>query len=129
MAKIFTYRGKTLEELKAMPLEDFARLVKSRIRRKLLTRGLTPEEKKFIENVKKAPAEKFIKTHLRDMPVLPVMVGRKIGIHNGKEYVPVNIVAEMIGMRLGDLSITIKRVKHSGPGIGATRGSKFIPLK
>ena len=129
MAKIFTYRGKTLEELKMLSLDDFAKLVKSRMRRKLLRRGLTEQEKKFIENLKKAPADKFIRTHLRDMPVLPIMVGRKIGIHNGKEYVPVDIAPEMIGQRLGDFSITIKRVKHSGPGIGATRGSKFIPLK
>lgn len=129
MARIFTYRGKTIEELQKLSLQDFAQLLTSRQRRKILQRGLTIEEKKFVKNVEKAPDGKFIKTHLRDMLVLPVMVGRKIGIHNGKEFVPVNIIPEMMGHRLGDLSITIKRVKHSGPGIGATRSSKFIPLK
>jgi len=129
VARIFTYRGKTVDELKQMDLKEFAKLVTSRDRRKLLRRGLTNDEKKFLENIRKAPADKFIKTHLRDMIVLPEMVGRKIGVHDGKQFVAVDIIAEMIGHRLGEFAITTKKVKHSGPGIGATRSSKFIPLK
>lgn len=118
-----------MEELQKMSIEEFAKLVNSRDRRKLIKRGLTPQEKKFIENVKVTPEGKFIKTHLRDMIVLPLMVGRKIGIYNGKEFVAVNMIPDMVGHRLGEFSVTCQKVKHSGPGIGATRSSKFIPLK
>ena len=72
---------------------------------------------------------KPMKTHLREMIVLPEMVGRKFQVYNGNSFVDVNVVPEMIGHRLGELSITVKLVKHSGPGIGATRGSKSVELK
>ena len=127
MARVFTYRGKTLEELKNMSLEEFAQLLKSRARRALL-RGLTDRQKKLLEKIRKNPG-KFIRTHDRDMIILPEMVGAKIGVYNGKEYVPVEIKPEMIGHRLGEFAPTCKRVKHSAPGVGATRGSKHIPLK
>lgn len=129
MVRIFTFRGKTFEELQLLSLEEFARLLTSRDRRKVLKRGLTPQEKKFLENMRKKPVTAFLKTHLRDMIVIPEMVGRKMGIHNGKEFMTVNIIPEMIGHRLGEFAMTTKKVKHSGPGIGATRSSKFIPLK
>jgi len=63
------------------------------------------------------------------MIILPEMVGVKFGVFNGKEWVNLVVTQDMIGKRLGDFSIAIKRVKHSAPGIGATRGSKHIPLK
>ncbi len=127
MAKKFTYRGYTLEELKKMSLKELARLFKARARRKLL-RGLTEEEKKFLEKLRKHP-DKYIKTHLRDMIILPEMVGRKIGVYNGKEFVTVEIKPEMIGRRLGEFSIPVKKVEHSAPGIGASRSSKHISVK
>ncbi|HDJ96451.1 MAG TPA: 30S ribosomal protein S19 [Candidatus Aenigmarchaeota archaeon] len=127
MARVFRYRGVTLEELQKMSLEEFAKLVKARARRALL-RGLTEGQKKLLEKIRKNPG-KFIRTHERDMVILPEMVGAKIGVYNGKEYVPVEIKPEMIGFRLGDFAITCKRVKHSAPGVGATRSSKHVPLK
>jgi small subunit ribosomal protein S19 len=127
MAKQFTYKGKTIEELKQLSIEKFARLVPSRERRTLL-RGLTERQKKLLENLIKYP-EKFHRTHERDMVVLPEMVGRKIGVHNGKEFVPLTIADYMVGHRLGEFVLTRQRVKHSSPGVGATRASKHIPLK
>jgi len=127
MARQFTYKGKTLEELKQMSIEKFAQLVPSRERRSLL-RGLTERQKKLLENLRKYP-DKFHRTHERDMVILPEMVGRKIGVHNGKEFVPITITEQMIGHRLGEFVLTRKRVKHSAPGIGATRASKHLPLK
>jgi small subunit ribosomal protein S19 len=127
MARQFTYKGKTLEELKQMSIEKFAQLVPSRERRSLL-RGLTERQRKLLENLRKYP-EKFHKTHERDMVILPEMVGKKIGVHNGKEFVPVIITEQMIGHRLGEFALTRKRVKHSAPGVGATRASKHLPLK
>ncbi len=128
MAKIFTYRGKTIEELKQMNLEEFSKLLPSRQRRRLLKRGLMPKEKKLIEALRKS-ANKFIKTHCRDMIIIPEMVGRKFGIHNGKEWINIEVKTEMIGHRLGEFALTRKKVMHSSPGVGATRSSKFIPLK
>ncbi|MCD6226498.1 MAG: 30S ribosomal protein S19 [Candidatus Aenigmarchaeota archaeon] len=127
MAKIFMFKGKTLEELKKMSLEEFAKLINSRERRTLL-RGLNERQKKLLEKIRKNP-DKFHKTHERDMIILPEMVNAKIGVFNGKEYVMVVISPEMIGHRLGEFSMTRKRVMHSAPGVGATRGSKHIPLK
>ena len=63
------------------------------------------------------------------MIILPEMVGVKIGVYNGKEYTPVEVKPEMIGHRLGEFALTRKPVKHSSPGFGATRSSKFVPLK
>ena len=127
MVKIFSFRGKTLEQLKEMNLEEFAKLINSRERRTLL-RGLNDRQKKLLENIRKKP-DKFHKTHERDMIILPEMVNSKIGVFNGKEYIMVIISPEMIGHRLGEFSQTRKRVMHSAPGVGATRGSKHIPLK
>lgn len=127
MVRIFKYRGKTLEEVKKMSLEEFSRLLPSRERRSLL-RGLTDRQKKLLENIRNNP-EKFHKTHERDMIILPDMIKVKLGIFNGKEFKIVEIKPEMIGHRLGEFSLTRGRVMHSSPGAGATRGSKHIPLK
>ena len=129
MAKKFSYRGKTLEELQEMSLEDFSKLVAARERR-ALKRGLTKQEKNLLGNIRHFRGQdKLIRTHARDMIVLPEMVGTKIGVHSGKEFKMVIIDALMIGHRLGEFALTRQRVKHSAPGLGATRSSKFVPLK
>ena len=127
MAKQFTYKGKTIEELKQLSIDNFAKLISSRERRTLM-RGLSERQKKLLENLRKYP-DKFHRTHERDMVILPEMVGRKIGVHNGKEFVPLTIADYMVGHRLGEFALTRQRVKHSSPGVGATRASKHIPLK
>jgi small subunit ribosomal protein S19 len=129
MPKIFTYRGKTVEELQQLSLEQLAQLFPARQRR-TLKRGLTEVEKKLLEKVKKNKAkEKPVRTKVRDMLVLPEMVGAKLAVYNGKEYVQINIIPEMIAMNLGEFVLTRKRVQHGQPGFGATRGSKYVPLK
>jgi len=127
MPKVFSFRGHSVEDLKKMTIEEFARVMTSRERR-TLKRGFTDQQRKLLERVRKDPA-KFHKTHVRDMIILPEMIGVKFGVFNGKEWINVIVRPEMIGKRLGDFSIAIKRVRHSAPGIGATRGSKHIPLK
>lgn len=126
MAK-FTYKGKSLEEIEKMSFEEFSTMIPSRMRRSL-KRGLTATEKKLLEDMRKSP-EKFHRTHCREMVVLPEMVGRKIGLHNGKEHVMIEIKEYMLGHRLGEFALTRKPVKHSSPGFGATKSSKFVPLK
>ncbi|MHC1611084.1 MAG: 30S ribosomal protein S19 [Candidatus Methanospirareceae archaeon] len=122
----FTYRGYTLSKLKKMKLEDLAELMCARQRRKI-KRSLRAEEEKLIEKVKSG--KEGIKTHLRDAIVLPSMVGKKIGIHNGKSFEYIEIKPEMIGHYLGELVLTRKKVIHGAAGVGATRSSKYVPLK
>lgn len=124
MAK-FKFKGKTPEELKKMSLDDFAQLLNSNERRKI-KRGLSNGEKKVLE---KLGNKDFVKTHLRDMIIIPQMLDKKIGVYNGKEFVTIEIIPEMLGHRLGNLALTRKQIKHSAPGIGATKTSKFVPLK
>ena len=126
MAKVFTYRGKSVEELKAMSIEEFSKLLPSRERRHI-SRGLSDKEKKFFESLRKT--DKPVRTHLRDTIIVPLMIDKKIMLHSGKEWVMITIKAEMIGHRLGEFVLTRKRVMHSAPGVGATRASKFLPLK
>ncbi|MBN2042524.1 MAG: 30S ribosomal protein S19 [Candidatus Aenigmarchaeota archaeon] len=126
MAK-FNYKNKDIEEVKGMSVEEFSRMLPSRMRRSL-TRGLTENQKKLLSKIKEKPG-KFHKTTCREMIILPEMLGTKIGVHNGKEYVSIDIVPEMLGHRLGEFATTRKRVQHSAPGFGATRSSKFVPLK
>ncbi len=123
----FRFRGKGMEEIKSMSPEEFRELLTSRHRRSL-KRGLTEQQKKLLENIRQNP-EKFHKTHCRDLLILPEMIGTKLGVYNGKEFVPVQIRPEMLGHRLGDFIMSRKVVKHSAPGFGATRSSKFVPLK
>lgn len=133
--KEFRYRGYTLEELQKMPLDNVIQLFPARQRRSL-KKGFLPRQKKVLEKIRKLKKEgtktgrpPIIKTHSRDMIVLPEMVGMTFGIHNGKEFVEVTIQPEMIGCYFGEFAITRKRVQHGDPGMGATRSSMFVPLK
>lgn len=134
MPREFAYQGYTLEGLEGMSMDEFIRLLPSRQRRSL-QRGLTREQRVLLENVRSAketPKEeqkKVVKTHARNMIILPEMVGVTILIHNGKEFVAVEIKSEMIGHYLGEFAITNKPVKHGSPGIGASRSSMYVPLK
>lgn len=123
--KEFTYRGKTMEELKKLNQKELAVLFTSRARRRL-KRGLADREKKLLTSVQRKNATE---THCRDMLVLPEMVGRVIKIHSGKEFVPVTIQDEMIGHYLGEFVLTRKRVAHSAPGIGATKSSANVSAR
>ncbi len=126
--KEFLYRGKPLAELQQMPLEQVLPLLPSRTRR-LYTRGVTPEEKKFLEKVESAKPGEVVRTHYRHMGILPRFVGKIVAVYNGKEFLLVTIQPEMIGHRLGEFAITTKACIHSGVGVGATRSSKHVPLK
>lgn len=131
MPKKFAFHGHTIEELQKLPLDDFAKMLPSRHRRSLV-RGLTPREKKLIAHIRKTKAAGKggpIRTHCREMIVLPEMVGLKFAVYNGKEFVIFDVTPEMIGHRLGEFSQTRRKVTHGTPGIGATRSSMYVPLK
>ena len=82
-----------------------------------------------IKNAKVGIYKKKIKTQLRDMVILPEMVGITIHIHDGKQYREINIIGEMIGSFLGEYALTRNSVKHSAPGIGATKSSTAVSVK
>jgi len=126
--KEFTYRGYTLEELQKMTLDEVINLLPARARRSY-RRGLNEEQMAFLEKLRKSGADEVIRTHRRDIAILPEFVGRSVAVYNGKEFVKVDIKPEMIGHYLGEFALTRKPVKHSGPGVGATRSSKYMPLK
>jgi len=126
--KEFKFHNLTIEEIKALSIDELMPLLPSRARR-TLKRGLTKRQDKFLSDMKKAKHGDVIRTHLRNMIILPDFVGHKIDIHNGKEFQRVDIQPNMIGHYLGEFALTRKKVKHTGPGVGATRSSKYMPLK
>uniref|UniRef100_A0A6U4HI12 40S ribosomal protein S15 n=1 Tax=Phaeomonas parva TaxID=124430 RepID=A0A6U4HI12_9STRA len=132
--KKFTYRGKTVEELMNMSNEEVLDLVKARTRRRML-RGLKRRSQAFIRKLRQAKAEcpegekpRPIKTHLRNMLIIPEMIGSQLGVYNGKQFALVEVRPEMIGHYTGEFSISYRPVKHGRPGIGSTNSSRFIPL-
>jgi len=129
MPREFLYRGHTIDELRAMSMDDFIRLLPSRKRRSLL-RGLSNGQRTLLEKLRSTPPEeKPVKTHTRDLIILPEMVGRTLRVYNGREFVPVRISEKMVGHYLGEFSITNSPVRHGRPGIGASRSSMYIPLR
>lgn len=134
MPKEFSYRGHNLNSITGMSMDEFINMLPSRQRRSL-QRGLTPEQRILLEKLREAKEAKkqgkdvSLKTHVRDLIILPEMVGAKIAVHNGKEFVAMEIKPEMIGHYLGEFAITNKPVRHGTPGIGASRSSMYVPLK
>ena len=126
--KEFTYRGYTMEELSQMELwpsegsdNSIIELLPSRARRSI-GRGMSVENEHFLDRVRRN-SSKTVRTHRRDMPILPEFVGRRIAIHNGQNFVELDVKPEMIGHYLGEFALSRKNVAHSGPGVGATRSS------
>ena len=131
----FKYKGYLPEQLQALPIESLLPLLNSRQRRSLdkrVGKFMTDEKRKLREEIKRNKEGKSndeIKTHIRDMIILPDMIGATIKVHNGKEFVPVSIRAEMVGHYVGEYSITNKRVQHGAPGVGSSRSSLYVPFK
>ena len=125
MAKEFKWHGKTEDEVKRMDFQEFLELIPARRRRSL--KRMTAEEKILLKKVEKNDPN--IKTHLREMVIVPAMIGKTIKVHMGKEFTPVMVTAEMIGYCLGEFAFTRKPVAHSAAGVGATRSSKAISAR
>ena len=134
MVRVVTYLGYELEALQKLSMDEFIKLLPSRLRRSL-RRGFTEEQRKLINRIRKAKqlgdkaTKTSIRTHVRDMIVLPEMVGFTIDIYDGKTYQPTKITIDHVGHYFGEFSITNKKVTHGNPGIGATKSSQFVPLK
>ncbi len=133
MVRKETFRGKTEEEMKGVGIEEFLPMLTSRERRTMLRIKQNPTFKKLVDKVRKlkeaGASGKVIRTHAREAVILPEWLGMKFAVYNGKQFKEIEITVRMLGRRLGDFAHSTGRVLHSGPGVGATRGSKFVPLK
>ena len=131
LVKEFTYWGLSKKELEELPLDKLFKLFPARARRSL-TRGIDDNKRKLIKEIKAVKAGELktnIKTHLRDLLILPYMTGVTVNVFSGKEFLPVVITTQMVGHYLGEFVITNKRVNHGAPGVGASRSSLYVPLK
>ena len=127
MPKDFNYRGKTVEELQSMSMDEFIRMLPSRMRRSL-RRGLSEEQRIVLEKLRKND-NRPVRTHARDLVIMPEMIGKTIHCYTGKEFREININEKMVGHYLGEYAVSITPVRHGRPGIGASRSSMYIPLK
>ncbi|XP_063119185.1 small ribosomal subunit protein uS19 isoform X2 [Rattus norvegicus] len=98
----FTYRGVDLDQLLDMSYEQLMQLYSARQRRRL-NRGLRRKQHSLLKRLRKAkkeapPMEKpeVVKTHLRDMIILPEMVGSMVGVYNGKTFNQVEIKVSVV---------------------------------
>jgi len=122
----FTYRGFRIEELSKMGMSELLPVMPARVRRKV-TRGLTRGEENLLSRFRSGEAK--IRTHLRDMIIMPEMIGKEVEIYNGKEFMKVELQPEAVFHYLGEFALTRRKVSHGSAGIGATRSSKYVPLK
>ena len=126
--KEFTFQGKTLAELNEMSVKEFSELTSSRARRSL-TRGIDKKLLRKITLAREKNDTKAIRTHKREIVIIPQMVGLTFGVYNGNEFISVEVKPEMLGHYLGEVALTRKKLKHGKAGIGATRSSTAISAK
>mmetsp|Transcript_61802 Transcript_61802/g.93343 ORF Transcript_61802/g.93343 Transcript_61802/m.93343 type:complete len:168 (-) Transcript_61802:32-535(-) len=142
--KKFTFKGVDLDRLLDMEPTELVGLLPSRIRRRIKRMGAISnpsmahfvlKRKAFLHKIKKAkdacgPLDKpkLVKTHLRNMIIVPQMIGAVVGVYNGKAWAIIEIKPEMIGRYLGEFSMTYKPTLHSRPGLSANQMTRFMPL-
>jgi small subunit ribosomal protein S15e len=131
--KKFSYRGMDIKSLMELKVDEISKHFRSRQRRRL-QRKLKPAYGRLLTKlslIKKCTPQGEkpvgVKTHLRDLIVLPSMVMSVLNVHTGKDYQSVEIKPDMVGYYLGEFAQSYKRVNHGRPGVGATNSSKFVP--
>jgi len=129
ITKEVTFKGKTVPELQALSIEEFAKLCTSRARRTLKKQGVNKKILKKVEAFKRNPKAKPIRTHGRDIVVVPAMIGASFAVHKGKEFERVDINERMLGHYLGEYALTRKRLQHGKAGIGATKSSSAVTAR
>lgn len=80
-----------------------------------LRKGLYVDQKllKKVQNIRK-DEKIIIKTWSRSSTISPEMVGHTFGVHNGKDFVPVYVLEDMVGHKFGEFSPTTKFFRHGG---------------
>merc|ERR1712107_870273 len=130
--KKYSYRGVDLDKLLDLSNQDLMDLFRARQRRKF-SRGIKRQPITLLKKLRKAKRETAygekpepVKTHLRNMVIVPEMIGSVVAVYQGKQFINVEVKPGMIGHYLADFSITYKPVRHGGCRKG---GTKFAPLK
>lgn len=124
--KSFSYMGYDVEKLKEMSLEDFAKISTSKVRRKI-NRGFNRQEKSLLEKLEKG--KNNVRTHAREMIVLPIMIDKTISVYTGQEFKAIEIMPEMLGHRLGEFALSRGFVQHGMPGIGSSRSTLHVSMR
>merc|ERR1712166_152783 len=124
-----SYRGIDLDKLLDLSNQDLMELFRARARRKF-SRGIKRAPITLLKKLRKAKKETpygekppAVKAHLRNMVIVPEMIGSVVGVYNGKQFINAEVKPEMIGQYLAEFSITYKPIRHGRPGMGG----KFIP--
>jgi small subunit ribosomal protein S19 len=111
--------------LKKLDVREFAKLLTSRQRRYVLRNFQKVEN--FLKRARaKIQKKKQIKTHLRDITIVPEMVGWKMQIYKGNGFEQMEVIGEMLGHKIGEFALTRKKVNHNKAGLGATKSSKLV---
>jgi small subunit ribosomal protein S19 len=110
--KELTFKGKTLEELNKLDVREFAKLLRSRQRRSVL-RNFQKHEG-FVKRAKEqmAKGKKSIRTHTRDLVIVPELVGMRLQVYNGRDFIPFDVTFEMLGHKFGEFAQTRARARH-----------------
>jgi small subunit ribosomal protein S15e len=113
-----SYRGIDLDKLPDYSNQDLMELFNARQRRKF-SRGIKRKPIALLKKLRQAKRETAysdkpdpVKTQLRNMIIVPEMIGSVVGVYNGKQYINVEVKPEMIGYYLAEFSITYKPIKH-----------------
>mmetsp|Transcript_33808 Transcript_33808/g.80611 ORF Transcript_33808/g.80611 Transcript_33808/m.80611 type:complete len:144 (-) Transcript_33808:61-492(-) len=130
----YYYRGIEVHNLLDLSHREFMNLVTARARRKF-QRGLKEKPLALIKRLRKAKKEAagtgekpaIVKTHLRNMIVVPEMVASQLGVYNGQGFVLVEVKPDMVGRYLGEFAITYKPVRHGRPGM-TDNLARFVPV-
>jgi len=122
--KVQKFKGKTIEELQVLDVREFAKLLPSRQRRTVLRNF--QEHEKFLKEINKKieKGKKSIKTHIRDLVVMPGLVEKRIQIYNGREFIPVDVTIEMLGHKFGEFSLTRQKAKHTNKNAPKVKSKK-----
>jgi small subunit ribosomal protein S19 len=126
--KEFKFKGKNIEELNAMSLKEFSELCNSRARR-TLSKGFDKHILKKIQKIKQDPKAKPLRTHQRDIIIIPEMIGVRFAVYKGNSFETLDITEKMLGHYLGEFVFTRKRLQHGKAGIGATKSSTAITAR
>nr|GEY40927.1 40S ribosomal protein S15-4 [Tanacetum cinerariifolium] len=128
--KKFSFRGVDLDALLDMSTDELVKMFTARARRRF-HRGLKRKPMALIKKLRKAKREapagekpNLVKTHLRNMIIVPEMIGSVVGVYNGKTFNQIEIKPEMIGHYLAEFSISYKPVKHGRPDV--TDAAKIV---
>ncbi len=111
--KEFKFKSFTLDQLKELGTPAFMELLPSRQRRSF-KRGFGEQKEKLIKKIEK---KNNVKTHVRDMVILPNMIGKTVQIYTGKEFQAVTFTEDMLGHYFGEYALTRKKATHTNIGV------------